>query len=134
MQDAHDRWGTLPWAELLMPASELADTGFPVSPRLAGLVENDQERLGRFETTANYFLPDGMPVQVGQTLVNPEYADTLRRMATDGASAFYTGDIATDIVATVQNAPGNPGVLSNLDLSIYSVKERAPVCASFRAP
>ncbi len=133
MQAAHDRWGALDWADLLAPSIALAETGFPVSPRLAGLVERDQERLSRFETTASYFLPGGTPLQAGQMLVNADYAATLRSMATGGGAAFYTGDIAQDIVATVQNAPGNPGVLSELDLSIYQVKERPPVCATFRA-
>ncbi|MEO9651005.1 MAG: gamma-glutamyltransferase [Roseobacter sp.] len=133
MEVAHKRWGNLLWADLLTPAIELADAGFAVSPRLAGLIESDKERLSRFEATAAYFMPQGKPLQVGQTLVNPDYADTLRSMATGGVTAFYTGAIAEDIVATVQNAPGNPGVLSTLDLSVYAVKERAPVCATYRA-
>ncbi|MEM9578511.1 MAG: gamma-glutamyltransferase [Pseudomonadota bacterium] len=133
MQAAHDRWGALEWADLLAPSITLAETGFPVSPRLAGLVARDQERLSRFETTASYFLPGGTPLEAGQTLVNADYAATLRSMATGGAEAFYIGDIAQDIVRTVQNAPGNPGVLSELDLSIYQIKERPPVCATFRA-
>ncbi len=133
MHAAHERWGTLEWSELLAPAIDLADAGFPVSPRLAALVEGDQERLGRFEVTANYFLPGGAPLEAGQTLVNPEYAETLRSLAAGGPDAFYTGEIANDIVKTVQNAEGNPGVLSEMDLSIYQVKERPAVCATFRA-
>lgn len=132
MQEAHDRWGTLSWSDLLTPAADLAEAGFPVSPRLAGLIENDLEKLSQFEATASYFLPGGTPLQVGQTLVNPEYAQTLRRIASDGAKAFYTGEIAADIVSAVQSAHGNPGVLSALDLSIYNVKERAPVCVTYR--
>ena len=132
MEDAHARWGTLPWAELLAPAIEIAEQGFAVSPRLAGLVETDAERLSRFAPTANYFLPGGTPLQVGETLVNPEYAQTLRLMAEGGAEIFYTGEIANDIVETVTAAPGNPGVLSAVDLSIYEVKERPPVCVAFR--
>ncbi|MFZ6044036.1 gamma-glutamyltransferase, partial [Vibrio natriegens] len=59
-------------------------------------------------------------------------ADTLRQIAERGASAFYTGDIARDIVQTVRTAPGNPGVLSTMDLATYQVKEREPVCAPYR--
>lgn len=133
MHAAHERWGTQPWPDLLAGAITLAQDGFPVSARLAGLVERDAERLGRFETTASYFLPGGAPLQEGQTLRNQLYADTLRLMAENGAEAFYTGAIASDIVSTVRNAQGNPGVLSTLDLSVYTVKERAAVCATFRA-
>ncbi|MGD9294831.1 MAG: gamma-glutamyltransferase, partial [Roseobacter sp.] len=133
MHAAHARWGTLPWPDLLAPAIDLAEAGFPVSPRLAGLVAGEQERLGRFEATASYFLPGGVPLQAGEMLRNMPYAETLRSLANDGVRAFYTGEIAQDIVETVRNAPGNPGVLSELDLGIYSVRERPPVCVSFRA-
>lgn len=133
MEDAHVRWGKLPWAELLTPAIERAEMGFEVSPRLAGLIEADAERLGRFATTSEYFMPGGTPLAEGDLLKNPAYGTTLRAMAEGGSRAFYTGEIAADIVATIQNAEGNPGVLSPLDLSIYKVKERAPVCVSYRA-
>jgi gamma-glutamyltranspeptidase/glutathione hydrolase len=133
MGEAHARWGRLTWADLFAPAIALANAGFPVSPRLAELIAGDQDRLGRFEETANYFLPDGMPLEAGDILTNPEYAETLRTIALRGHEAFYRGDIAADIVSTVREAEGNPGVLSAVDLSIYEVRERAPVCASFRA-
>ncbi len=133
MADAHARWGVLTWADLFAPAMQLARDGFPVSPRLAGLIEADQERLSKFEETAAYFLPDGEPLAVGDMLVNEEYAETLKTIAFGGVETFYTGEIAQDIVEVVQNAPGNPGVLSALDLSIYAVRERPPVCAAFRS-
>lgn len=132
MEDVHVRWGKLPWAELLAPAIERAEAGFAVSPRLAGLIQADADRLGRFATTSEYFMPGGTPLAAGDLLQNPAYGATLRAMAAGGSRAFYTGDIAADIVATVQGAEGNPGVLSQLDLSLYGVKERAPVCVSYR--
>ncbi|WP_299296116.1 gamma-glutamyltransferase [uncultured Tateyamaria sp.] len=133
LEEVHKRWGTLAWPGLFDAAIDLADGGFEVSPRLAGLVERDAERLSSFELTANYFLPGGKPVTAGDVLVNGPYADTLRAMAVSGADAFYTGQIAQDIAATVQHLSDNPGVLSTLDLAVYQVKERAPVCATYRA-
>jgi gamma-glutamyltranspeptidase/glutathione hydrolase len=133
LEAAHERWGTQKWADLLAPATALAEKGFTVSPRLAGLVASDAERLASSATAAAYFLPDGQPITAGMTLKNPEYARTLAILADQGADAFYTGDIAADIVATVQGAAGNPGVLSPVDLSIYQVRERAAVCAAYRA-
>ena len=129
----HQRWGALDWGDLLAPAAAMAETGFTVSPRLASLVAADAERLGSSPTAAAYFLPNGAAIQAGDTLKNPDYAQTLTAMAAGGAGAFYTGDIAADIVATVQGATGNPGVLSQVDLSIYQVKERPAVCAPYRA-
>ena len=136
LEAVHDRWGNQDWADLLAPAIALAEDGFTVSPRLAGLVERDAERLARFETTAAYFLPDGVPLSAGATLKNPAYADTLRQMASDGVGVFYAlrdGAIGADIVDTVQSAPGNPGVLSAWDLALYQIKERPAVCATYRA-
>ena len=133
LQEAHERWGARPWAGLFDRAITLAEEGFAVSPRLSASVAGDAERLGRFEATARYFLPDGAPLQPGARLRNPDYADTLRALAQEGARVFYSGEIAKDIAATVQNAPGNPGVLSETDLALYRVKERAAVCAPYRA-
>ncbi|MEL7124621.1 MAG: gamma-glutamyltransferase [Pseudomonadota bacterium] len=133
LEALHQRWGNQPWAGLFDAGIDLADGGFAVSPRLAGLVERDQERLSRFADTAAYFLPGGTPLQVGDRLTNAAYAQTLRAIAASGTDAFYTGQIAVDIVATVQGAEGNPGVLSEMDLAVYQVKERAPVCATYRA-
>ncbi|MEL7259896.1 MAG: gamma-glutamyltransferase [Pseudomonadota bacterium] len=133
LEALHQRWGNQPWAGLFDAGIDLADGGFAVSPRLAGLVERDQERLSRFADTAAYFLPGGTPLQVGDRLTNAAYAQTLRAIAASGTDAFYTGQIAADIVATVQGAEGNPGVLSEMDLAVYQVKERAPVCATYRA-
>ncbi len=132
MEDAHRRWGRANWGDLLQPAITLAEDGFAVSPRMAAAVAGDAERLQRFAATAAYFFPDGEPVAEGSILQNPDYADTLRQIAAMGTDAFYTGPIAEDIVATVRNADGNPGVLSTLDLALYNVIERDPVCVAFR--
>jgi gamma-glutamyltranspeptidase/glutathione hydrolase len=133
LEEAHRRWGRSSWPGLFADGIRLADEGFLVSPRLASLVENDAERLSRFPETAEYFLPGGAPLQQGQRLMNPAYAETLRVLASDGAAGFYGGEIAADIVRTVRNAPGNPGVLSGADLALYQVIEREPVCAEYRA-
>tara|TARA_R110000787_G_scaffold52150_1_gene122936 strand:+ start:1006 stop:2784 length:1779 start_codon:yes stop_codon:yes gene_type:complete len=132
MSAAHARWGNQDWADLLAPAVTMAEKGFVVSPRLAGLVAEDADRLASSATAAAYFMPNGTPVQAGDTLKNPDYARTLSTLAQKGTDAFYTGKIAQDIVATVQGAKGNPGVLSEVDLSIYRVKERPAVCAAYR--
>lgn len=133
LDEAHKRWGRQPWGGLFDAAIDLADNGFAVSPRLAGLVERDAERLASYSITADYFMPGGTPLAAGTTLKNPAYADTLRAIAADGSEVFYTGKIAQDIQATVQALSFNPGVLSQLDLAVYHVKERPAVCATYRA-
>lgn len=133
METAHRKWGKSNWSGLFTDAIRLAELGFAVSPRMAESIANDAERLSRFPETAAYFLPEGAPLEAGQVITNQPYADVLRRIAMEGTDAFYTGPVAADIVRTVQSAAGNPGVLSELDLSLYQVKERPAVCASYRA-
>ncbi|MEO0772682.1 MAG: gamma-glutamyltransferase [Pseudomonadota bacterium] len=130
MHKAHEKWGRADWPDLFTEAIELADTGFPVSPRLSMSVGRDAMRLASHPGTSAYFLPDGIRVAEGHILKNPDYAQSLRALA-EGVDAFYTGDIARDIVAAVEGAD-NPGLLSLLDFAIYEVKEREAVCADYR--
>ncbi|KIC17051.1 gamma-glutamyltransferase [Leisingera sp. ANG-DT] len=132
LEAAHRRWGRANWPSLFEPAIRLAEDGFAVSPRLAALVAGDAERLARAPAAAAYFLPEGEPIAEGATLLNPDYAATLRALAEGGAGAFYAGPIAAEIVRAVTTAEGNPGVLSATDLALYQVKERPAVCAAYR--
>ncbi|MCX7560954.1 gamma-glutamyltransferase [Sulfitobacter sp. F26204] len=131
LAEIHRRWGTQEWGSLLEPALTLAQDGFTVSPRLAKLVEEDLERLAISPVASAYFMPDGEAIKAGATLKNPAYAATLKAFAEQGATVFYGGKIGHDIVATVQNAE-NAGVLSDVDLAIYQVKEREAICAPYR--
>ncbi|GAB5432338.1 MAG: gamma-glutamyltransferase [Epibacterium sp.] len=133
LEAAHRKWGRANWGGLFTDAIRLAELGFAVSPRMADSIANDAERLGRFPETAAYFLPEGIPLAAGEVITNQPYANVLRRIAMEGTRAFYSGPVAADIVRAVQGATGNPGVLSELDLALYQVKERPAVCASYRA-
>ncbi|PSU60995.1 gamma-glutamyltransferase [Photobacterium phosphoreum] len=131
--NSHQQYGQLQWKKLFQPAIKLAKKGFIVSPRLAALVAKDATHLQRWPQTRHYFFDgQGQPIQAGQILINQPYANTLRKIADYGQKAFYQGDIAREIVNTVQNAIGNPGVLSSIDLASYRVKQRSPVCAPYR--
>jgi gamma-glutamyltranspeptidase / glutathione hydrolase len=134
MEEAHRRWGRADWPSLFEDAIDLAESGFTVSPRLATLVQEEPEdRLPRFEATRDYFYPDGEPLEAGDTLVNPAYAETLRVLAEDGSDAFYRGPIAREIVRTVRDGREDlPGLLSLVDLTLYRVIERPAVCAEYR--
>ncbi|WP_305813031.1 gamma-glutamyltransferase [Photobacterium leiognathi] len=130
---SHEQYGKLAWKSLFLPAIKLAKDGFIVSPRLAAMIEQDAQHLSRFPATKAYFFDnDGNPIKAGTKLTNPAYANTLLQIADYGPKAFYQGDIARDIVATVQQAEGNPGVLNTMDLASYSVKQREPICAPYR--
>jgi gamma-glutamyltranspeptidase/glutathione hydrolase len=129
---AHRAHGRLSWAKLFESAIKLAEEGFAVSPRLHGLLAED-EHLKRLPAAAAYFYrADGTPHPVGTTLRNPALAETLRLIATGGVAAFYEGHIAGEIVDAVTGSPLQPGRMSLADIAGYRAKEREPVCAPYR--
>lgn len=129
---AHREHGTLPWADGFAAATTLAEDGFEVSPRLNGLLTRIP-RLKQLPAAAAYFYSDeGVPWPAGHVLKNPAYAETLKTIANDGASAFYSGPIAEAIVEAVNNAP-NPGGMTLEDLANYTAAKVDPVCGDYRA-
>lgn len=128
---AHRRHGRLPWAKLFEPAIEIAERGFPVSPRLHLLIASDSH-LSEGLAAAYFHNPDGSALRTGQLLRNPAFAATLRRIAATGANAFYRGDIARDIVRTVAGAASHPGDMTEADLADYAPRVRAAVCGTYR--
>jgi len=133
METAHQKYGKLDWASLFEPAIRLAENGFEVSPRLNASITDSAESLARNEATRDYFLTEeGVPLPVGTVLKNPAYAETLRLIARGGSKAFYEGPVAADIVAAVRGVEDNPGRLSLADFAAYRIKEREPVCSSYR--
>lgn len=133
LHETHKKHGKLAWAEVIVPAIKLAEEGFEVSPRLNALISRSAESLFRFPTTREYFLSEeGVPLFVGTIIRNQPYANTLKAIAAKGADAFYSGELAQEIVKTVQSAEGNPGRLSLEDLASYEIIEREPVCYRYR--
>jgi gamma-glutamyltranspeptidase/glutathione hydrolase len=131
LEVAHRQYGKLPWAQLFEPAITLAEQGFAVSPRLNVNIAGEKY-LAQERAKAYFYKPDGTALPVGHTLKNPAFAATLKRIAAEGADAFYQGEIARDIVETVRSHPTNPGDLTEADLAGYKVKVREPVCGTYR--
>lgn len=132
LERAHQQHGKLPWETLFAPAIRMAEQGFEVSPRLAGLLRDDPY-LRQDPTAAAYFYDQyGQPWQVGHLLRNPALAAVMRRVAREGADAFYKGEVARDMVSKVRLHSRNPGRLSAQDIAGYQVREREPLCASYR--
>ena len=133
LEALHKRWGNQPWKGLFTKTIETAQNGFAVSPRLAGLIARDAERLKSDPVSSRYFFDaGGAPLQAGAMLKNPAYAETLTEMANDGVGEFYNGSLAAKIVEKVRGAEGNPGVMSAGDLGAYTIVERGPVCIGYR--
>ncbi|MED5443939.1 MAG: gamma-glutamyltransferase [Pseudomonadota bacterium] len=130
---AHDRYGKLPWGTVFGPAIRLAEEGFTVTAKMAGTLERlaPFARIDENPGAAEYFFPGGKPLTAGATVRNPAYAETLRRVASEGPSAFYTGSIAEAIVASVQAAP-LAGTLTLEDMANYEAIPRPVVCGPWR--
>ena len=130
---AHREHGKLPWRVLFERAIALAESGFPISPRLYEELQFQETRLVRVPSTAAYFLkPDGKAKPVGTVLKNRELAETLRAVAEHGADAFYTGAIAADIAGVAQATKMRPGALAPADLAAYKAVKRDAVCRPYR--
>ncbi|WP_343560769.1 gamma-glutamyltransferase [Kiloniella sp. b19] len=132
MELAHTEHGRLPWAQLFEPAIELAEEGFKVSPRLHRLISVDPY-LKTYRNARDYFYTaEGEALPVGTLLRNKPFADVLRAVAEQGASAFYEGAIAQDIVEAVRTVPEKPGLLALDDLKNYQARSRKMLCVSYR--
>ena len=131
LAEVHKRHGKLPWAKLFVPAIDLAEYGFVVSERF-NIMAMTEERIEQPRMRAYLYDFLGNPFAVGRVMKNPAYAATLRKIAAGGAKAFYEGDVARDIVATVTAGRRNPGDITLADLASYRVKVREPVCGRYR--
>ncbi|MCC2650302.1 MAG: gamma-glutamyltransferase [Microvirga sp.] len=132
LEMAHKNWGKLSWPQVIEPAARLAEEGFAISPRLNGLLTQEKYLQNDPVARAYFYEADGKPKAVGTVLKNPAFAKTLRTVAEKGAEAFYTGEIAQDIVATVTGHPNNPGDMTLEDMKGYKVQEREALCGSYR--
>ena len=133
LEIAHQQHGKLPWALLFQPAIQLAENGFPLSPRVHALLQRDHGIAEGTAAREYFFTGGGKPKPAGSILRNPEFARTLRALAAGGANAFYGGDIARDLVAAVRNHPVNAGTLAETDLAGYRVHTMPPLCAPYRS-
>ena len=127
--EAHRRFGTRPWADLLAPAITLARDGFVVDSALAGSIRGAADRLARFTGSAALFLPNGQPPRAGTRWSNPDLAGVLQRIADQGPAGFYQGVTADLIVAEMQRGGG---IISHEDLRRYRAEWRDAVEFDYR--
>ena len=128
---AHARFGVLPWKELFTPAIRAASDGFRVPARLATFLSPEFALPPTQEVLALFKRPDGGRLQAGDTFRNPLYAQTLRRIAAEGARALYEGSIAQQIVNRTHEEP-TPGTMTLQDLSSYRVDWAQPLCRPYQ--
>lgn len=125
----HERFGVLSLEQVMAPAIRLAEDGFPVGQILAGFIASADRRMEPFPGAMRLFFPDGKALAPGETLRNPELAESLRRVARDGRQGFYEGPTAEALVATL-NAGRHPATLA--DLAAYEPRWKRPLCTDYR--
>ena len=127
---AHQRLGGRPWAELVAPAVALARDGLPSSramrPFLEWVVDNAEE----YPSTAAAFLKGGDKLyEPGEIWRQPDLAETLAQIQSEGRDGFYRGQTAGKLAAFVQQ---RGGLITEEDLAKYEAAERAPVHGTYR--
>ncbi len=128
MFEAHAQYGSLPWKALLQPAVDLAKNGFPLTKRLAESLTHLQDTLRRYNSILPEFLVRDKWHE-GDTIYWKDLAHTLELIQDRGATGFYEGETADNIVAEMKR--GN-GLITHEDLKLYNARWRKPVVGSYK--
>jgi len=128
---AHARYGSgnFTLAQLLAPAIAMARTGVVVADDLFDTLQISAPRLQRWSPRSAFFRADGTPLELGDTLVQPDLAASLQAISDGGPQAFYQGPIAEQIVASVSAAGGR---MTLDDLKSFRAVEREAVRGTYR--
>ena len=138
---AHKENGKLKWNQLFDEGIYLSTNGFKVPGRLADAIKLNATNLKvDKEATQTFFKVDGQPYEVGETMTNKAYAETLTQLSKKGADALYTGSIAENIIKKAKQSVGDdeartpitPSLMTLQDLKNYNVVKREPVCTTYR--
>lgn len=128
-EEALKRFGSMPLDTLLRRPLYYARAGFPVSELIAASWAASEEKMSAHPDSRRVWLPGGRAPRPGELFRNPEFADSLATIASEGVDSFYQGEIAHQIVQTVQEAGG---VLAEEDLTGYEAEWVEPITASYR--
>lgn len=123
--EAHRRFGTLPWSELITPAIGYAREGFEVADQQ---FQYREDAIGLFNGTTNFEAYFGA-MRSGSNFRQPELAETLERIADQGADDFYKGKTADLLVAQMQR---DGGLITKDDLADYRTQWREPMRIDWR--
>ncbi|HEU5185645.1 MAG TPA: gamma-glutamyltransferase [Gemmatimonadaceae bacterium] len=129
MVEAHSKYGALPLADVIAPAIRLADSGFVVDSALARSIENARELIAGY-AGGSVFVPNGSPLARGSRLVQPDLANTLRRIAAQGAPGFYEGETARLMVEEMRRGGG---IITEEDLRQYRPVWRGALEGTYRS-
>ncbi len=124
-----ERFGSWPLADVLRPAIEYAEQGFPVTPKLSAAIDAACDLFARQIAATRQFLPAGQPPRPREVLRLPDLARSLRLIGEQGRDALYHGPIGEAIVATIQ-AEG--GLMTMDDLAAHRSDWVEPLTTTYR--
>ena len=124
LETARKKYGTLPRAELIKPAIDLARKGFVLEQGDIDLLASHSQAFSRQVNVAAIFLDHDRPYRVGDTLIQSQLAESLESIKKSGASGFYKGPIAE---ALLRASREHGGILDQQDFDRYKVETLAPV-------
>lgn len=128
LYDAHRRYGSKPWSELLQPAIRTAEAGYAMPAGLASALNSAGSRL-REHGAASFLPPAGERWAAGDAFTQPDLANTLRRIAELGPGGFYEGETADKLIRTLSE---RGGIMTHADLANYKAVWREPATTSFQ--
>jgi gamma-glutamyltranspeptidase/glutathione hydrolase len=138
-----DRWGTMSFEQVLQPAIELAENGFPLSEYGASYIAGSKKIL-KYPTTVKIYLPNGRAPKAGEILKNPDLARTLKKLVEAekanqskgrhealkaARDRFYKGDIAKELAPFSE---ANGGLFRYEDFAEYTAEVETPVSINYR--
>ncbi len=126
---AHKKYGSLPWADLVQPAIDLAKNGFPLTWSLSRAARSFESK-SILPFLQDYFKkPSGYLTAFGEIWIQPALANTLSEIRDHGHDGFYKGVVAEEIANFMKE---NGGVITEMDLQKYAAIERKPVRSSYK--
>ncbi|HEX6507627.1 MAG TPA: gamma-glutamyltransferase family protein, partial [Chloroflexota bacterium] len=125
----HERFGRLPWRDVLADAIGYAVDGMPVTAGFVAGIERSAPHFNPDTPAETTFLPGGTLLAEGEILVQPRLAHTLRTLAEQGPSAYYSGEIAHEIVQSLRSVGG---LLSLDDLAAHHSDWVEPLFVEYR--
>jgi gamma-glutamyltranspeptidase/glutathione hydrolase len=128
MWEAHQKFGSMPWKDLLKPAIQLAQAGFKVSPFMADSINRAHSSMKDYPSTVEIFFPE-FPIKPNHNLVQKDLAATLKRIAQNGKDGFYKGKTAKMFAAAMKK---NNGLITEDDLKNYKAVWRDPLVGNYK--
>lgn len=125
---ALEKYGTMTPSEVLEPVIELAKNGYVVNKTLGNALNDGYEHIMSTETGASIYTTDGFPYTEGDTIVNEPLAETLQKIADGGIDEFYKGELAQQIVDSLQ---ANGSLITMEDMANYTSVEREPISTTY---